>query len=214
MVGGGVPKNFAQDTVVCAEILGRRGRDAQATPCRSPWPTCATAPARPRRSKEAASWGKVQTTCEQMVFAEATTVVPLIASDAYHRGPGRPASKPRWAKLFDKDEARAGAIRPFFLNLTASRHFPASRSTAMPELSNLLSPASKDLAEGARTPDRGGDRRGSLDESHLGKGGDPVEGARGLTSRLVIARPCRACLRAIAPVLRKSAMASSPSLDR
>ena len=29
--------------------------------------------------KEAASWGKVQTTNEQMVFAEATTVVPLIA---------------------------------------------------------------------------------------------------------------------------------------
>ena len=29
MVGGGVPKNFAQDTVVCAEILGDRGGDAQ-----------------------------------------------------------------------------------------------------------------------------------------------------------------------------------------
>jgi hypothetical protein len=36
--------------------------------------------------KEAASWGKVDRALEQMVFAEATTVVPLIASDAYHRG--------------------------------------------------------------------------------------------------------------------------------
>jgi deoxyhypusine synthase len=36
--------------------------------------------------KEASSWGKVDITKEQMVFAEATSVLPLIASDAYHRG--------------------------------------------------------------------------------------------------------------------------------
>ena len=35
--------------------------------------------------KEASSWGKVDMTKEQMVFAEATSVLPLIASDAYHR---------------------------------------------------------------------------------------------------------------------------------
>ena len=35
--------------------------------------------------KEASSWGKVDVTKEQMVFAEATSVLPLIASDAYHR---------------------------------------------------------------------------------------------------------------------------------
>jgi deoxyhypusine synthase len=50
--------------------------------------------------KEAASWGKVSTTHEQMVFAEATTVVPLIGSDAYHRGVWKTRKKPRWAKLF------------------------------------------------------------------------------------------------------------------
>ena len=50
--------------------------------------------------KEAASWGKVNTTYEQMVFAEATTVVPLIGSDAYHRGTWQGRTKPRWAKLF------------------------------------------------------------------------------------------------------------------
>jgi hypothetical protein len=48
--------------------------------------------------KEAASWGKVSTTHEQMVFAEATTVVPLIGSDAYHRGAWKTRKKPRWAK--------------------------------------------------------------------------------------------------------------------
>jgi len=45
---GGVPKNFAQDTVVCAEILGIEA-EMHNTPCRSPWPTCATGPAPPRR---------------------------------------------------------------------------------------------------------------------------------------------------------------------
>jgi len=52
--------------------------------------------------KEAASWGKVQTTQEQMVFAEATTVVPLIVSDAYHRGAWKNRDKRRWQKLFSK----------------------------------------------------------------------------------------------------------------
>jgi hypothetical protein len=50
--------------------------------------------------KEAASWGKVQTTHEQMVFAEATTVVPLIGSDAYWRGAWKTRKRPKWAKLF------------------------------------------------------------------------------------------------------------------
>jgi deoxyhypusine synthase len=35
-----------------------------------------------------------------MVFAEATTVVPLIGSDAYHRGAWKNRVKPRWQKLF------------------------------------------------------------------------------------------------------------------
>jgi len=30
--------------------------------------------------------GKVSTALEQMVYAEATSVLPLLASDAYHRG--------------------------------------------------------------------------------------------------------------------------------
>lgn len=48
MVGGGVPKNFAQDTVVCAEIPASKQRSTS-TRCRSPSLTCVTAPARPRR---------------------------------------------------------------------------------------------------------------------------------------------------------------------
>ena len=99
MVGGGVPKNFAQDTVVCAEILGVEADmhkyAVQITVADVRDGACSSS-----TLQEAASWGKVQTTYEQMVFAEATTVVPLIGSDAYHRGFWKSREKRRWAKLF------------------------------------------------------------------------------------------------------------------
>jgi deoxyhypusine synthase len=50
--------------------------------------------------QEAASWGKVNTGIEQMVFAEAGSVMPLLASDAYHRGLWKDRAERRWAKLF------------------------------------------------------------------------------------------------------------------
>jgi deoxyhypusine synthase len=52
--------------------------------------------------QEACSWGKVDVTYEQMVFAEATSVVPLIGSDAYYRGGWKSREKRRWQKLFAK----------------------------------------------------------------------------------------------------------------
>ena len=51
--------------------------------------------------KEASSWGKVDTAFEQMVYAEATTVVPLIVSNAYHTGLWKDRKKFEWAKLFE-----------------------------------------------------------------------------------------------------------------
>jgi deoxyhypusine synthase len=99
MVGGGTPKNFAQDTVVCAEILGVEAEmhkyAVQVTVADVRDGACSSS-----TLKEACSWGKVDVTYEQMVFAEATTVVPLIVSDAYHRGGWRKREKRRWAKLF------------------------------------------------------------------------------------------------------------------
>lgn len=101
MVGGGVPKNFAQDTVVCAEILGVDAEmhkyAIQITVADVRDGACSSS-----TLKEAASWGKVSTTYEQMVFAEATTVVPLIASDAYHRGAWKTREARNFAKLFGK----------------------------------------------------------------------------------------------------------------
>jgi len=99
MVGGGVPKNFAQDTVVCAEILGVEAEmhkyAVQITVADVRDGACSSS-----TLQEAASWGKVSTTFEQMVFAEATTVVPLIASDAWHRNGWKTREKRGWAKLF------------------------------------------------------------------------------------------------------------------
>ena len=84
MIGGGVPKNFIQDTVICAELLGKEvdmhKYAIQITVADSRDGACSSS-----TLKEASSWGKVDITKEQMVFAEATSVLPLIASDAYHR---------------------------------------------------------------------------------------------------------------------------------
>ena len=84
MVGGGVPKNFVQDTVVCAELLGKKvdmhKYAIQITVADTRDGACSSS-----TLKEASSWGKVNVSKEQMVFAEATSVLPLIASDAYHR---------------------------------------------------------------------------------------------------------------------------------
>ena len=50
--------------------------------------------------KEASSWGKVDVTKEQMVFAEATSVLPLIASDAFHKGNWKKRSRKNFSKIF------------------------------------------------------------------------------------------------------------------
>ena len=101
MVGGGVPKNFLQDTVVCAEILGKDAAmhkyAVQITVADVRDGACSSS-----TLKEACSWGKVDVTYEQMVFAEATSVLPLILSDAYHRGAWKKRKKWELAKVFDQ----------------------------------------------------------------------------------------------------------------
>jgi deoxyhypusine synthase len=100
MIGGGVPKNFVQDTVVCAEILGIEAEmhkyAIQITVADVRDGACSSS-----TLKEANSWGKVDTTFEQMVFAEASSVIPLIGSDAYHRGAWKKRKARKFAKLFD-----------------------------------------------------------------------------------------------------------------
>jgi deoxyhypusine synthase len=100
MVGGGVPKNFAQDIVVAAEILGN---DA---PMHKYAIQVTVADVRDgalsgSTLKEAHSWGKVETVFEQMVFAEATMAVPMIAGYAYHKGNWKTREARRWARLLE-----------------------------------------------------------------------------------------------------------------
>src|SRR3546814_13033986 len=89
MVGGGVPKNFVQDTVVCAEILGHEDVEVHKYAVQITVADVRDGACSSSTLQEAASWGKVSTAMEQMVYAEATSVLPLLASDAYHRGPGK-----------------------------------------------------------------------------------------------------------------------------
>lgn len=101
MIGGGVPKNFAQDTVICAEILGKdvpmHQYAVQITVADVRDGACSSS-----TLKEASSWGKVETVFEQMVYAEATSVLPLIVSYVYHRGSWKNREKYRWSRLFEK----------------------------------------------------------------------------------------------------------------
>ena len=99
MIGGGVPKNFIQDTVICAELLGKNvgmhKYAVQITVADSRDGACSSS-----TLKEASSWGKVDITKEQMVFAEATSVLPLIASDAYHKGSWKKRSRKKFSEIF------------------------------------------------------------------------------------------------------------------
>ena len=99
MIGGGVPKNFIQDTVICAELLGKEvdmhKYAIQITVADSRDGACSSS-----TLKEASSWGKVDITKEQMVFAEATSVLPLIASDAYHKGEWKNRDRKNFTKIF------------------------------------------------------------------------------------------------------------------
>ena len=84
MIGGGVPKNFAQDIVVAADILGvtasmhKYAIQITVADARDGALSGSTL-------KEASSWGKVDLTYEQMVYAEATIAFPLIAGYAWHK---------------------------------------------------------------------------------------------------------------------------------
>ena len=100
MIGGGSPKNFAQDTVVCAEILGHEvpmhKYSVQITVADVRDGACSSS-----SLKEASSWGKVDAAAEQMVFAEATLALPLLAAYGYHNGSWKKRPKRELARLLD-----------------------------------------------------------------------------------------------------------------
>ena len=101
MIGGGVPKNFTQDTVVAADVLGHEVNmhkyavQVTVADVRDGALSGSTL-------KEACSWGKVDTALEQMVFCEATLAVPLIVGYAYHQGAWKQRSARRLTKIFSE----------------------------------------------------------------------------------------------------------------
>jgi deoxyhypusine synthase len=114
MVGGGVPKNFAQDTVVAADYLGfevgmhKYAVQITVADVRDGALSGSTL-------KEANSWGKVDQGAEQMVYAEATLALPLIAGYAWHKHAWKNRAARNYSKLLDqsaqtKTKERAGAI--------------------------------------------------------------------------------------------------------
>ncbi|MGA2655359.1 MAG: deoxyhypusine synthase [Gammaproteobacteria bacterium] len=110
MIGGGVPKNFTQDTVVCAELLGKQvgmhKYAVQITVADTRDGACSSS-----TLQEAHSWGKVSVVNEQMIFAEATSVMPLLASDAYHRGHWKTRERLELTRLFaDCKETQTNAV--------------------------------------------------------------------------------------------------------
>ena len=96
MIGGGVPKNFIQDTVVCAEILGHDDVEVHKYAVQITVADVRDGACSSSTLQEAASWGKVNTGIEQMVFAEAGSVMPLLPS---RRLSSRPLEEPREAPL-------------------------------------------------------------------------------------------------------------------
>lgn len=106
MIGGGVPKNFTQDIVVAAEIL------QEDAPMHKYAIQITVADERDgalsgSTLKEASSWGKVETSSEQMVYSEATLALPLIAGYVYHKGSWKNREKRKFQKLFFKQNVNA-----------------------------------------------------------------------------------------------------------
>lgn len=104
MIGGGVPKNFTQDIVVAADILQE---DAEMHKYAVQITVADERDGALSGStlKEASSWGKVETTYEQMVYSEATIAMPLVAGYAYHKGNWKHRSAKEFQKLYSKETA-------------------------------------------------------------------------------------------------------------
>lgn len=106
MIGGGVPKNFTQDIVVAAEILGadapmhKYAIQITVADVRDGALSSSTL-------REASSWGKVDTLYEQMVYSEATLALPLIAGYAYHKKGWKTRKAMNFASRLDAMERTA-----------------------------------------------------------------------------------------------------------
>jgi deoxyhypusine synthase len=119
MIGGGVPKNFAQDTVVAGDYLGfdvgmhKYAVQITVADVRDGALSGSTL-------KEANSWGKVDVGAEQMVYCEATIALPLIAGYAFHMGGWKNRRERRYADFLDRGGELPVASSPREVAATAA----------------------------------------------------------------------------------------------
>ncbi|MCS6821172.1 MAG: deoxyhypusine synthase [Microscillaceae bacterium] len=106
MIGGGVPKNFVQDTVVACDILEKEA-DMHKYAVQITVADERDGALSGSTLKEACSWGKVDTVYEQMVFSEATIAFPLIAGYAYHKKEWQNRLERRYNDVLDKNLVEA-----------------------------------------------------------------------------------------------------------
>ncbi len=113
MIGGGVPKNFAQDIVVAADILLASEGNHEYPAMHKYAIQITIADVRDgalssSTLKEASSWGKVDTAYEQMVYSEATLALPLIAGYAYHKKGWEARTAKEFASLYSETPESVG----------------------------------------------------------------------------------------------------------
>ena len=101
MIGGGVPKNFAQDIVVAAEILTDSDAPMHKYAIQITVADVRDGALSSSTLKEASSWGKVDTVYEQMVYSEATLAVPLIVGYAYQKGGWKSRTGRKWNQALE-----------------------------------------------------------------------------------------------------------------
>ena len=101
VIGGGVPKNYAQDAVIAAEMLGhtpsrhRFGIQLSVADVRDGGLSGSTL-------REAISWGKNDREIEEvMVWGEVSITFPLLAAYAWHKRLEPPRQPRRLARFFD-----------------------------------------------------------------------------------------------------------------
>lgn len=99
VIGGGTPKNFLQDVVVCTEYSGKEmpmhKYAVQITVADARDGACSSS-----TLEEAHSWGKVNLDNAQMVYSEATLALPLIVSYIYHQKNWQKRKKQKLSKIF------------------------------------------------------------------------------------------------------------------
>ena len=102
MLGGGVPKNFVQDIVVSAEYLGHEA-DMHKYAVQLSVADERDGALSGSTLKEASSWGKVDTTWEQMVYGELTVTFPLVAGYVWHKRGWEGRAPRRYDRLFQAE---------------------------------------------------------------------------------------------------------------